>query len=667
MPEPNENESEQDFVSRCIPAVLEDGAAEDEKQAAAICYGKWRDKDKKAAQPDSLITFGSAVKALGDGRMEGYLVLFGNSEQPDTDGEYFDAKTDFGEASRSVVYYNHGFDPKLGLKTLGAAAELGIDDIGVWFRHQLDLRERWQKAVYKLGEAGMLGLSSGTAPHLVVRERVGKATRIARWHLGLDASYTPTPADLRNVVMPLKSWTGTLALEPEADADEASGETEPEGAIKTAQRMPDNTEVRIMAENEVKNITLTADDLKNIVAGAVTEALKATEKPLTPKVGHVSDEADRAAKGNPFKSTGEYLLAVVKAARGDIDPRLLPMRSTEVDDEGGFEAEHSRLDGAVKSGWGKASGMSEGSAPSAGFLVGTDRAAGILERVYDVGSLLARIPTDTLSGDNDSMEYNAEDETSRADGYRRGGIRAYWAAEAGTVTASAPKFRKVELKLKKAMALVYATSELLKDASALEGYIMRNLPEELRFLVENSIINGTGAGMPKGILAVGPGIEIPKETGQAADTVVSANIVKMFARMWTRGLANGVWMLSQDVWPQLFQMTLAVGTGGIPVFMPPGGLSVAPYGSILGRSVLPLEYCGKIGDAGDIVFFDPTQYQMITKGGMEAASSIHVKFVYDESCFRFVWRVDGAPMWASALTPYNAGATVSPIITLAAR
>lgn len=390
------------------------------------------------------------------------------------------------------------------------------------------------------------------------------------------------------------------------------------------------------------------------------------------RVQVTGDRADRALAGNPFRGFGEYLMAVVRAGRGEMDERLLPLRSKETDDEGGFQAERVADGGRIQVGWGtepeqRATGMSEGSASQAGFLVGTDKASTLIERVYDVGSLLGRVAMDPISGGSNSMVYYAEDETSRAAGYRRGGIRAYWAAEAGTVTASAPKFREIELKLKKAMAIVYATSELLSDASTLESYILRNLPEELRYLVEDSIINGTGTGQPLGLVNCGALVSVTKESGQAADTVVAQNVMKAYARMWTRGLRSGVWLISQDVWPQLFQMNVAVGTGGQPVFLPPGGLSAAPYGSLMGRPIEPVEYCPKLGDLGDILFFDPTQYQMIQKGGVDAASSIHVKFTYDESCFRFIWRVDGAPLWYSALTPANGGSTVSPYIGIAAR
>ena len=48
MPEPLEGEIQKDFISRCVPLVIEDGTAKDPKQAAAICYSKWREAKKEA-------------------------------------------------------------------------------------------------------------------------------------------------------------------------------------------------------------------------------------------------------------------------------------------------------------------------------------------------------------------------------------------------------------------------------------------------------------------------------------------------------------------------------------------------------------------------------------------------------------------------------------------
>ena len=48
MPTPSENESKKDFVSRCIPVVLGEGTAKDEKQAAAICYSMFESHGKES-------------------------------------------------------------------------------------------------------------------------------------------------------------------------------------------------------------------------------------------------------------------------------------------------------------------------------------------------------------------------------------------------------------------------------------------------------------------------------------------------------------------------------------------------------------------------------------------------------------------------------------------
>ena len=42
-------------------------------------------------------------------------------------------------------------------------------------------------------------------------------------------------------------------------------------------------------------------------------------------------------------------------------------------------------------------------------------------------------------------------------------------------------------------------------------------------------------------------------------------------------------------------------------------------------------------------------------------------FLYDENVFRFIYRVDGKPIWNKPLTPYKGSASVSPFVTLAKR
>ena len=69
---------------------------------------------------------------------------------------------------------------------------------------------------------------------------------------------------------------------------------------------------------------------------------------------------------------------------------------------------------------------------------------------------------------------------------------------------------------------------------------------------------------------------------------------------------------------------------------------------------------------GDIIFADFSQYLMIDKG-IDSVGSMHVQFLTDQMVFRFVYRVDGEPMWRLPVTPYKGTQAQSPFITLQTR
>jgi len=163
-------------------------------------------------------------------------------------------------------------------------------------------------------------------------------------------------------------------------------------------------------------------------------------------------------------------------------------------------------------------------------------------------------------------------------------------------------------------------------------------------------------------------VSVAKEVGQAAATVVYQNVLKMWSRMWAPSRGNAVWFINQDVEPQLMQLYMAVGTGGVPVWMPANGISGSPYATLFGRPIIPVEYCPTLGTVGDIMLVDLSQYEFIDKGGVQQTSSIHVSFLTGETAFRFMYRCNGMPEWKSALTPKSGSAnTLSPYVALATR
>jgi len=312
-------------------------------------------------------------------------------------------------------------------------------------------------------------------------------------------------------------------------------------------------------------------------------------------------------------------------------------------------------------------GMSEGVPSAGGFLVQTDFVDQLLMRTYELAILGSRAWKVPISEKSNGLVLKGIDEKSRATGSRWGGVQGYWAGEAGVKTPSMPKFREMELKLKKLIGLCYATDELLEDAPALGAIITRAFTEEFSFLVDDAIYRGTGVGSPLGILNSPCLVTVPAEVGQPANTILFENIVNMWSRGYSRSRPSMVWLINQDIEPQLFSMSLAVGVGGIPVYLPANGLAGSPYGTLVGRPVIPVEQADTLGTIGDIMLADMSQYILIDKGGIKSAVSIHVKFTYDETAFRFVYRVDGQPLWGSALTPFRGTNTQSPFVALATR
>lgn len=397
-------------------------------------------------------------------------------------------------------------------------------------------------------------------------------------------------------------------------------------------------EDRFLSEDEQKDIDKYEEEIR-----AWDESIGRAEKLLAIEPEDRSTEKPEV-KPTPAKDTekrfssfGEQLMAAYRAAMpgGKVDERL----STRA-----------------------ASGLNETTPSDGGFLVQQDFVTELLKRTYETGILASKVKKIPISTNANGMKINAIDEDSRANGSRWGGVQTYWEGEADEITASKPKFRQMELSLKKLTGLCYATDELLQDAAALEAVIRQAFAEEFGFKIDDAILSGSGEGEPLGILNSGAIVTVAKEASQT-DIITVENLIKMWNRLWSRSRANAVWYINQELEPYLYTLKI----GDKPVYIPAGGLSEKPYGTLFGRPVVPIEQCSAAGEVGDIILADIGQYLLIDKGGVKSASSIHVRFLYDENVFRFIYRVDGKPIWTKPLTPYKGSATVSPFVTLAKR
>lgn len=417
----------------------------------------------------------------------------------------------------------------------------------------------------------------------------------------------------------------------------AAGDIRAKAALENRDLTPDEVALRndIFAKIERhESLIQNLQREEGIIARLDTPAAPVTQPGPRPQATSPDRPQDR------FATNTEFLSAVVLAGSpsGRIDPRL-------------FRG-------------GAASGMSESVPSDGGFAVPSEFAAPVLTDLFETGVLASRCQTIPMS--SNSLKIPGVDETSRASTLF-GGVTTYWEDEADLHNASKPKLRMIELNTKKVTGLCYLTEELLQDSAAMAAWIDRSFRSAINFAVDKAIYLGTGAGQPLGILNAGCLVSVTKETGQTAKTIVAENIVKMYARMFASSVGNAVWLVNQDTLPQLFTLSLSVGTGGAPVFMPAGGLSQSPYNTILGRPVLPIEHCKTLGTVGDIAFVDLAGYILGQRGGLQSAQSIHVRFLYDELALKFTLRLDGQPFRATALTPAQGSETQSNFVVLATR
>lgn len=604
---------------------------------------------------------------------DGLIPLTMSSEAPVlrydwyTDTEYYEildhAKVDLSYARDGLPFcVDHNTGEQIGLVlNVGVDKKSKMLDGDVKQGNNPDASWRFQDIRDRIRPKVSIGYIRGD---YTVEKQNGSEPETRRYAFApIECSTVPIPADYevgfgRSLLRALRS-----ANTPIPETTSPSGQEQPmaEKAIDTppdAGTLEKERQANILTYCRANGVsaekTLEFVSTETVTLGAVREFVRLdvaqksnTETRAVSSVTPVvvaRDGGDNGTKNGPFNRASEQWAAVLGASRGESDARakLMQVRA--------------------------ATGSNESVQSDGGFLVQSDISDNLMQRVYNTGEVAKRCTRIPIGPNANGIVMNVIKETSRVDGSRLGGVRGYWLNEADTITSSKPEFRQLEQRLGKLGALVYTTDELLADSTALNGVIDNSVPKELQFKLEDAVWEGTGAGQPLGLTNGKSGgvISIAKESGQGAATIQTENLAKMWARKFGNE-ANFVWYVNQDTFPQL--QTLQIGTGATAtlVYMPAGGISGKPFGTIYGAPVVPIEYCSTLGTVGDIVLADMSQYLLIDKGGINSAESMHVQFLTDQMAYRFIYRVNGQPMWNAPLTPFKGTNTVSPFLTLATR
>jgi HK97 family phage major capsid protein len=301
----------------------------------------------------------------------------------------------------------------------------------------------------------------------------------------------------------------------------------------------------------------------------------------------------------------------------------------------------------------------EASGPDGGYDLPPEFAGEIANIAYTEESLLKLANIMPVSGN--SMSFPGDETTP----WGSSGIIAAWEGEGNQSDPKKPLLKHGELRLKKLKVLVAASDEVMQDAPNMSTYLMDTMGEAVNWKVQDGIMNGTGSGMPLGILKAGSLIVQAKESGQATDTVLAANIAKMYSRLVIGPRANVVWLMNPDVFPQIITLTL----NSNPIWIPANqGIQNAPNGLLLGRPIILTDACQGIGNQGDIVLANMRGYRAISKdAGPQLSTSMHLWFDQDIQAFKLVFRMDGGPQLTAPVTPPYSTSTRSHFVALQAR
>jgi HK97 family phage major capsid protein len=308
--------------------------------------------------------------------------------------------------------------------------------------------------------------------------------------------------------------------------------------------------------------------------------------------------------------------------------------------------------------------MTEGVNADGGYAVPPDYRADIQSLIMAEDSLLPLTDNITTSSNRVVVPIDSSTPWDTI-----GGIQAYWDKECALKKNSKLALDQVTVALNKLYVLVPVSDELLEDAPALAALLRRKAPEKMDYKISDAILNGTGNGEPQGIYTSPAAVIVPRPGTQPAKTVTVQNIVQMWTAFYSAS-RSAVWIMSQDAQAALLSLYFPiVGAGGNPVsgfpaYLPPGGLSAAPYGTLMGRPIVVTDAAAPLGETGDVALVDLKAYLTATKvGGLRQDISIHLWFDYDITCFRFVIRVGGTP-WFKAPITTKSGTERSPYVLL---
>lgn len=235
-----------------------------------------------------------------------------------------------------------------------------------------------------------------------------------------------------------------------------------------------------------------------------------------------------------------------------------------------------------------------------------------------------------------------------------GGVEVKWIGEGDEKPETDADLKGIQLTPHEVAGLVTVTDKLLRNWQAAGSFIESLLRGAVLSAEDYAFVRGSGANQPLGALNAGATRFINRAT---ANKVTYADLLAMVSRLLMRDGAP-IWSMPQSALVDIATMT---DPEGHYIWKPNAVDGFA--GTLMGYPLRWNNRMPALGQKGDVLLADWSQYLIKDGSGPFVAASEHVKFTSNKTVIKIFWNVDGAP-WLTAPIKEENGYEVSPFVAL---
>lgn len=639
----------------------------------------WKPVKSTVHAIETLSYQGGELKALGNGKIGGYLVRFGGKDLMD---EWFTKNTYFGpsDGNNADCCFHHMIPIKEGLEYLAEHLFQPIkttkDDIGIFAETVMNMADEYEAAIYGLVEKSKLGWSSGAPGHMVRRLKSGEITR---WPIA-EGSTTPQPAEPRNRAFPVKSLPLPIevaeafkSFRPKAPAADSPAEL-PEAelsavtldSLRTGGITITDSTVTIGSPMPAATLSIppVITDIKDLGSPIKEETIMPENQTVPdPNAAHYAAlEASNKKMSDAFEALLKRL-ENTPAGEGITHTNMGGTQDVNVKSFADFALAVARKDIARIEKVYASKAVAEDQGATGGYYVPTSYSAELVAAQTLISPVVAKvrqIPVNSPAGNWPVLALTTAPTAGSGNTALASGLISSNIAEGGTYTDRNVYFDEINWRVAKHGDIVNVSEEMMADAPQLDGLLRALMTSALAARKERNVLSGTGVGEPLGILNAPCLINVTKATASHF-TFTDVGVMLSRFKMLSGDPSRLCWIAHPSVIPDVLVLQVGTSTQATYVQNISNGSIDMP---IMQYPLLRSEHLPQLAANGDVILADLGAYVIWNRGELSISFSEHAAFTTGQVVWRFDERYDGAPWLKAAVTLAGPGSafTQSPFI-----